>query len=283
MIVFKTTDTMRLIRPIYTLLSYNVLCGSFWDPIPQSRFLLQTEKIRKLRPDIVCLQEFNNVYVENIYRKELSSDYHFLLHRISKQEIARRLLLCSVMITISYIVHPTMAIVCTIATINPYIHNFIVGTQKTGNIILLHKSHPITSVKTKEFERQDGDILNWIRKRGYIDIMFYDILIRNTHLSHGKDPIDDRQKQIDECIDDKCKRMLLVGDFNTEKVSRICENGFKDCSGHLGYTYRKENPLTVGLKCDKKIDYIFSQGVEVIQTTKLDVCSDHDGFIIRFQ
>lgn len=274
---------MRLHRPIYTLISYNVLCGSFLDPIPVSRFRAQTEKIRKLKPDLVCLQEFNNLHVEKIYRQELSSEYHVLVDRIPHAELARRIVLCASMISVSYVIHPYMAILCVVASMNPYVHNFVVGTQRTGNAVLVHKSHPIDCVKTKEFCRQDGDFLNLIRKRGFIDIQFHDILVRNTHLNHGPDRVNCRETQIYECLEHVTSKTLLVGDFNTENVSPISGFGFRDCTKHLGFTYRKENPLTHRCPSNKRIDYVFSFGVNVLESKKLDFFSDHDAFIIKFQ
>ena len=273
---------MRGFRPMYTLLSCNVLCGSFMDPVPTSRFIAQTQKIRKLRPDIVCLQEFNNSFVERIYRKELSDEYHFMVDRIDHKELGRRILLCASMVSISYILHPVIAFIFVITSINPYIHNFIIGTQKTGNAILLHKSHPPTSIKTKEFENQIGDSLNLMRKRGFVDIFFNDILIRNTHLNHGKDKVECRKDQIDECLNGVCHRTLLVGDFNTENIYPIQKFGFQDCTSHLGCTYRVSNPLTYRLKKDKNIDYIFSYNVNIINAKKMDLFSDHDALFLEF-
>lgn len=176
-----------------------------------------------------------------------------------------------------------MAFLFVITSINPYIHNFVIGTQKTGNAILLHKSHPLTSISTKEFDRQYGDSLNLMRRRGYVDIFFNDILIRNTHLNHGKDRAECRKVQMEECLDGICHRTLLVGDFNTENISSIHEFGFQDCTSHLGCTYRIANPLTHRLKRDKRIDYIFSYNVNIINAKKMDLFSDHDALFLEFK
>lgn len=268
---------------MYSLLSYNVLCGTFTDPTPRQRFERQAEKIKTIKPDIICLQEFNNHHVENIYRKILENDYHFMLERVDKYELGRRFVMCASMLTVLFVIHPAVATVFVISALNPYIHNFMVGTQKTGNAVLIHKSHPVGAIYAKEFRNQDGDILNLIRKRGFVDIMFYNTLIRNTHLNHGKDVADYRQTQMVECLREICDSTLLVGDFNTEKIHPICEYGFMDCTGQLGCTYRKSNPLThTRLSRDKRIDYVFSYNVQVANATKMDMFSDHDALLIHF-
>lgn len=277
---------MRIPRRVYSysLLSYNVLCGSLLDPLPISRFRVQAQKIKLLRPDVVCLQEFNNRYIEKIYRQELASDYHFVVQSVDILEMGRRLVLCMSLLGFTYVLHPLFSILCVLTTLNPYIHNFMTGSQKTGNAILVHKDHPVTTSKITEFELQGGDMLNWMRRRGFVDTSFYGLRIRNTHLNHGKDDKRcARTLQMSECLGDVCGPVLLVGDFNTENTEMIAKKGFCDLMAPLGCTYRCDNPLTHEIAHDKRIDYIFSKDVHVTDTAKLDFDSDHDALYIRFE
>lgn len=81
----------------------------------------------------------------------------------------------------------------------------------------------------------------------------------------------------------KRDRCIIVGDFNIENVRH--PNTFYDACGHLGPTYRKENPLTkYQTNRDKRIDFVFVQNVNVTSFQKLiDLKSDHDGLWITFE
>lgn len=270
---------------ICSMLSCNVMCGSFTDPLPIHRFKTQAIKIQKLRPEVVCLQEFNNRYVERVYRHELEREYHFIVERVSLQEISRRLMLCMSFMGTSYVIHPFLTIVCVLAILNPYVHNFMVGSQKTGNAILVRRDHPVGVSHVSEFGLQSGDMLNWMRRRGYIETIFRGVVIRNTHLNHGVDEhktCEYRSLQMSECVENLPSPALLVGDFNTENIESICRKGFSDVAAPLGCTFRTDNPLTHTIPKDKRIDYIFAKGVEVLDTNKIDFDSDHDGLYVRF-
>ena len=289
---FKSIDillTTMLLTPVYSLLSLNVLCGSIVHPLPYARLHHQARKVRCLQPDIVCLQEFNNPLVERIYRKELEEQYRFHVHRVDTSELIRRGMVCASVLIASKMIHPVLGWMCVGTMFHPYVFNFILGTQKTGNAILMHKDlevlDPIfASARTTatEFEYQQGDFLNWMRRRGCIDLQLQDhkLFIRNTHLNYGHLP---KYEQMRECTKHAHQSpTLLVGDFNTQDVIPILVEGYTDATAHLGPTYRKDNPLTIGTRRDKRIDYVFSRGVSIVDATKLDMLSDHDALLVHF-
>lgn len=276
-----------LVTPVYSLLSLNVLCGSFFHPFPYTRLCHQAQKVRHLQPDIVCLQEFNNPLVEHIYRKELGHLYDFHVHRVDSEELIRRTCLWGGVLLVSKLIHPMVGWACLGTCLHPYVFNFVLGTQMTGNAILTHKN--VSAVDpfvegcrstAREFRFQQGDALNWMRRRGYVDLHLGDkIVVRNTHLNYGNYP---KYEQMHECTAGLKSPCLLVGDFNTQDVVPITNKSFQDTTEHLGPTYRRANPLTLGLCRDKRIDYIFSLGISIIDATKMDMLSDHDALFVHF-
>jgi mRNA deadenylase 3'-5' endonuclease subunit Ccr4 len=109
------------------ILSLNVLCGTFLRPLPILRLYKQINKIKKINPDIICLQEFNNPIIEFIYTKELT-EYNIFIERITVKEILRR----TSIITVSGVLFNYLHVVglYLIVILYPYIFNFIIGTQK---------------------------------------------------------------------------------------------------------------------------------------------------------
>lgn len=270
-----------ILTPVYSLLSLNVLCGTWSDPLPIQRFKSQVTKIKHLQPDIVCLQEFNNPTVEYIFRTYLQQHYDFHIHYVSISEMFRRTIICvSIPIFLlwinKYIYYAFMSIL-----FYPYVFNFIIGIQKTGNAIMTHKSirKQIFNIDCKEFTYQYGDFLNMMRKRGYIDIDIDDIIIRNTHLNHEDN--NQNHHQMVECVQLKSPS-ILVGDFNSQVITPVMTHKFKDITKYLGNTYRQDNKYTKYFTKSKRIDYIFSLDVTVFTAEKLDFDSDHDALFIEF-
>jgi len=272
------------LKSVYSLLSLNILCGTFLDPLPIQRLRTQARRIQKLSPDIICLQEFNNPIIEYIYKNELGKNYDFHIHRVPQIEFARRFMICATGLIAIHTISPVMTSLYLGMFLNPYLSNFILGTQCTGNAILTHKTLQIdtqTHTKVKEFTYQNGDFLNWMRRRGYIELSFKGITIRNTHLNYGRSS--PKFEQMNECMDNLPSPSLLVGDFNTDNVIPILIEGYKDISSCRGPTYRCDNKYTTGLKKDRCIDYIFSNSIPIESIQKLDLESDHDALFIQFK
>lgn len=272
-----------ILTPVYSLLSLNILCGTWTDPVPIQRFKSQLSKIKHLQPHIICLQEFNNPTVEYIYRKNLQDTYDFHIHYVPISEMIRRIIVC-LSITISLLwINNYMYYLFMLIMFNPYVFNFIIGTQKTGNAIMTHKNirKQISNIDCKEFTYQYGDFLNILRRRGYIDIHINDITIRNTHLNH-KDK-NQNYHQMEECISELKSPSLLVGDFNSEVIIPIlAADKFKDTTKYLGNTYRQDNKYTEYFTKSKRFDYILSWDIPVLTAEKLDFDSDHDALFIEF-
>lgn len=71
------------------------------------------------------------------------------------------------------------------AFLNPYFHNFIMGSQKISNVIFVKKGLCVSGIRSESFKTQKGDILNLVRNRGWTEcIISNQILIRNVHLNH---------------------------------------------------------------------------------------------------
>lgn len=258
------------------------------DPLPYFRLHQQATKIRHLQPDIICLQEFNNPLVEHVYRKELASTYHFHVHRVPRTELLRRGVLCTSLFLTTKLIHPILGWICLGTLFHPYVFNFLLGNQQTGNAILTHKELEVVdplfrqqcATIVQEFEHQQGDVLNWMRRRGYVELRVGNVFtVRNTHLNYALGPT---YEQMYECMKDARRPSLLVGDFNTQDVTPLLVQGFKDTTDSLGNTYRKDNPLTLGLAKSKRIDFVFSLGVSIVDSSKLDMLSDHDALFVHF-
>lgn len=263
---------------VFTLISLNILCGTFFQPFPFQRHMRQAKLIQIMKPDIICLQEFNNLYIESIYKTVLSNSYILLVDRVRHNEYIRRLMiLLLITIIISQISH-LLFFLFIICFLNPYVHNFIIGNQKTGNVIFIKKIfEQQISFITTEFTYQNGDPLNIFRKRGFIECIFNNLQIRNIHLNHGIN----QKKQMTECLNGLLPNTILLGDFNTES---IISTELKDVGKLLGPTYRKDNPLVSYYHSkSERIDFILTRGIKVLEVKKLkNLESDHDGFFLKF-
>lgn len=74
-----------------SLLSLNVLCGTFLDPLPMNRHLYQAKKIHQINPDVLCLQECNNFFVENIYSRQFSPTHNMILARRTLMDYIKKI------------------------------------------------------------------------------------------------------------------------------------------------------------------------------------------------
>lgn len=263
-------------------MSLNVLCGTFFNPLPIARHLRQARLIKQLNPDIICLQECNNFIIESVYTKTLANTHNLIVERRSIKDYVHRVINILIIATCFSYFCPLIKYVL----LNPYIHNFIFGSQKIGNVIYLKKRFEKRNARSVAFHSQTGDILNLARQRGYTEfVLMNQVLVRNTHLNHQQcllDPTNEStHQQIREVFSDcNQEKMLIVGDFNVEQVRP--SNKFKDIGIHLGPTYRKQNPLA-STNDDKRIDYIFAKNVTITHAQKLtNLESDHDAIYIYF-
>lgn len=258
------------------ILSLNILCGTFLRPLPIFRLYKQINKIKEINPDIICLQEFNNPLIEFIYKKELK-EYNFFIERVPIKELLRRtsvLTFYGLLFNYFHVISLYLVVV-----LYPYIFNFIIGTQKTGNTVFWKKNVNLNSFEVEEFKEQKGDFLNIMRRRGYVKFNINDLSIINTHLDHiGKT----RNTQMQELINENSS--IIIGDLNTENVSLLLKNGYIDFTKHISSTYRRDNPLTWNLNFfkkgkDKKLDYILSKYNKIYSVETINLYSDHDSLL----
>jgi hypothetical protein len=88
-----------------------------------------------------------------------------------------------------------------------------------------------------------------------------DITIVNTHLNNSKYSKRQILELLNHCNENK---IILCGDLNTNQISLFKKYGFQDCTSHLGFTFRNENPLVPFYIQSKIIDYIFYKNVFII-------------------
>lgn len=276
----------------YTLLSLNILCGSFMDPIPIKRWTKQVNEIRNLNPDVICLQEFNNRHVEELYRRKLEDKYTIIVQRVPGIEYVRRMALVITIYFSFALISSTFEYIFWALLLHPYIHNFMIGSQETGNAILVrHDIVPrVSDIQVHIFDYQFEDPLNWIRRRGYIECVLDGcILVRNTHLNHqSQDPLSYLLQMKESFSEFPCDSVVVAGDFNYETIPYDMLYPFCDPFKHLGPTYRRCNPLTTcyGLRFllheDRRLDYIMYRDLVIDFVQKIDMYSDHDGLLMKF-
>ena len=264
----------------YKILSLNILCGTFFFPIPILRFKKQIKKIIELDPEIICLQEFNNFVIEYFYKKYLSSEYNFIVFRISLIEFFRRISLLFSILLLSLYTNIYLFLFMIVCIINPYFFNFFLGNQETGNAILVKKKISFKNPSMYKFINQYGDCLNIIRYRGFLKLQINDFTVVNTHLNNSNYSQPQIIELLNQCTENK---IIICGDLNTDQISLFKIYGFNDCTSHLGFTYRNENPLVPFYIQSKVIDYIFYKHVFIIHSEKKDIYSDHDGLLMTFR
>jgi endonuclease/exonuclease/phosphatase family metal-dependent hydrolase len=260
------------------ILSLNILCGTYFDPLPINRFKIQIRQIIALNPDVICLQEFNNFIIEYLYKKYLSENYNFIIFHISILEYIRRILLLLFVLCITKYVNIFLFLFVIINILNPYFFQFFLGNQKTGNAILLKKTIHFKNPTVYTFKNQLGDFLNIIRHRGFLKCEINGITFINTHLNNSNY----NQNQIQELIYQNCEsKIIICGDFNTENIHLFDKYNFKNKTHLLGFTYRNENSLVPFYIKSKIIDYIFYKNITIKYQYKLDLYSDHDALLIE--
>lgn len=270
---------MRL--PFRSVLYGNVLCGTLLSPLPITRLCRQVNLITKWRPHVVCLQEFNNIIVEKIYRSRLEEHYNFYIARDYKQTYYNVFLL-TVMIGISSV---WLGMKISVCLLYPYISLFLCGSQLTGNAVLISKDIPQPNVfQTVNFIYQKGDFLNIARPRGYQILTWssFNTSIINTHLNHIND---NQQPQIQELasLRHPSRFTLMGGDFNTENVTALTRKRLVHLTQDVGFTFRKDNPYNLWRSNSSQIDHIFASSLPCLCAIhKKCFESDHDALLLNF-
>lgn len=121
-----------------SLLSLNVLCGTFFSPLPIARHLRQARLIKQLNPDIICLQECNNFIIESVYTKTLANTHNLIVERRSIKDYVHRVINILIIAKCFSCFCPFIKYVL----LNPYIHNSPISSPTMTPftfILLCHK------------------------------------------------------------------------------------------------------------------------------------------------
>jgi len=256
--------------PFKKILSVNLCCGTLITPIPYFRLKKQIKLIQKWDPDVICLQEFNNIWIEYYYRHRLKSKYYFYLER----DYLRLFLNLSIyLVLILVAIHVKPAILFFL--LYPYWSLFVLGSQKTGNVILVKKTLKIkpTEFYTQYFINQEGDFLNLVRPRGYSIIKWDEWALYNIHLNR----IDGIQEQIHELLEIINGPCIVAGDFNTSDIQTIIDSGFTHQDTGPTYLHPFSNK-------GEQIDHIVARNMnDPYRVEKRSFESDHHALLMTFQ
>ena len=286
-------------HPLYLLQGKHSLIQSV-------RLDTQIKQIKQLNPDILCLQE--------VYDRQIIDKYKETLHEykcIYETEYPTPL---QIAITAAiYLVYYGIArlsfpyIYLLFITMQLYyilyytaIGSFVGGNIKTGNIIFYkrNKFHLIDQ-KAYYFKNQDGNIINTIRRRGFITATLkynnQSLHIMNGHLSN-RYRLDEQESPLytESCLQSDINRYsemaqliehitpqqsphakanplptILCGDFNAPnatleitQMKKYMKNTLENKTPH--HTWCKKNPMTryYYKSADHQCDYIFYKNIQ---------------------
>ena len=295
----------------YKIITYNIFVGSPLENyfrngtksvLIENRAKDQIMEIKAINPDIICFQEMYSISIVNLYKKNLSEydayyDYKFCTFGKLLYSSCNVVIFIPLILILKYIfaiesiyiyfaAFLLMTIFIHIMLLNKVIYLFLYGDIKTANVIFykhyLQIDHKSSYVK--EFDNQDGDILNIFRKRGFIAMNIQignSILsIINCHLSNRQTLCEkdkclessiNRHLQIEEMIEDinTNHKVILCGDLNSYSNS-IEINLLKDRFNTVMEidTWSNNNNLTKGFIMleDHQSDYIFTYNINIISS-----------------
>ena len=282
-------------HPYYLLEGKHSLAQSF-------RLDSQIEEIKKLKPDIFCLQEMYSSNLLDIYKEHFPDFKCFYV----KDTIAFNHIVLYAIILASYlyILHlplNTEYILSLFVLFSSCYYYFIFyttpgifinGNIRTANVIFYKKDKfKFKNGRAHHFHNQDGDILNMGRKRGFITLnLTYkdkEIQIINCHLSNKQDTLERYQPpvsninryeqvlQLIKTLELKNTQIPIVicGDFNssntTLEVSKLKEYMSQTLAETYNHTWSKSNDLTslFHICDDHQADYIFYKSLKCINGT----------------
>lgn len=291
------SDSLRVLtfniyigHPYYFLEGKHSLAQSF-------RLESQVEEIRKLNPDIFCLQEMYSsdileVYKEHFpdfncfYIKDALAFNHICLYTFI---FAFYIYIIQLPLSSEYILFLCILFSCCCYYFIFYTAagNFINGNIRTANVIFYKKNKfKYKSGSAHYFHNQDGDILNMGRKRGFITLNLLhknkEIQVINCHLSNKQDNLEryqppisniNRYEQVLQLIKtnklNKSKIPIIIcGDFNscniTLEVTKLKEYMQQTLENKYNHTWSKSNDLTslFHICDDHQADYIFYKSLK---------------------
>lgn len=275
----------------FSLLSFNLYSGPFSSSeANQNRYACQEREIRRLKPDLICLQEFNTHEIEDHYTEFLTSlGFTGFWKKRSVLSLLRGMVLTSALIAV-----------------HRGARKFVTGTQEHGLAIWWKKDvFDLVSKTSVPFHNVGSDPLSFVRERGFVSTVLRHRLsgrsfrVINTHLNLIS--AKDRLAQTEEILSflaattSQQQPTVLVGDFNVENeqepaLTRLLQSGFVDVFHGTGNTYLIGNPDSDWFgkmgSGDKRCDFMLVRGLwasEFKLISGSDLRSDHEGLYAKIR
>lgn len=303
----------------FSLLTFNIFVGSPHPPSPctkavpslgsSNRLQLQLDGILEVGADIVCVQEAYCDYCAECYT-QLSPKYDFCLDRHSPT-LCSYIALAAIVSVVIFCVHLPLSVALPhVADCPDTMGYFVVAWYGISIVVVLlflarnefsrgalvawlsggvaggvlvlfdRETFELVESKSRLFEHQGGDFLNFFRPRGYNQLCLrhkgqnMQLLVTNVHLNLGGDA--SRQRQLLEVCNPVVNGWhpggthIVCGDFNAgpsaHSIHQMAKHfDFKDCwknhapANEMGDTWCKRNKLTHAVfdQTDDRVDYIF--------------------------
>jgi len=312
-----------------SLLTYNIYLGHPYYILEGKHSLVQSirlqsqiKHIKILNPDIFCLQEIYSTHLLARYKTHFPEYKCFY----KKDPFARnQVVLMAIILSIFlYITHLHLDSKYILLLIVIFVGNcyyilfytpvgiFLNANIQTANVIFYKRNKfSFKNAAIHYFKNQDGDILNMIRKKGFVCLTLNhqgkDIKVINCHLSNKQEFCEryqpctsdlNRYEQIMQiiktCFITNSKiPTLLCGDFNscndTLEIQKLKEYMQHSLQNKANHTWNKKNPLTTLFHIieDHQGDYIFYKEMTCIMGKMVfdDIIpslSDHYGVFSSF-
>ena len=274
----------------FSLLSFNVYSGPFSSESSNiARYRHQLVEIRRLNPDIVCLQEYNTGEVEYIYKSEMERmGFRCCVGRRSMSNILRSALLSSVML------------------VHHGVRKYSLGTQDSGLCVWWKQAaFEVIGHESVPFDVVGSDPLTFIRPRGFLSVNLRhkptnkQIHVVNTHLNlRSEKDRSEQSQQLLQYIHENSHSIptIVAGDFNTvnEKEDAIHvfvkENAFLDFFEGTGPTYYLDTPdvdwFGTLQGSDKRCDFILGKGLRPSDRVIIpgrQLRTDHEALLVRIR
>ena len=312
----------------FSILTYNIYIGHPFFFLEGKHSLIQSFRlesqighIKDLEPDIFCLQEVYSSQILDVYKRNFPQ--YGCFYETDYISFHRVLLFFLIGILTYYILRLPLSAKYIFLFLSFFFYScyyllfyttagmFLNGNIKTANVIFYKQNKfRFKSGEVFLFNNQDGDILNIVRKRGFIFLkLIYnekEINIINSHLSNKQEfcethiPINsniNRYEQIEQLIKNIKKKqgnIIVCGDFNAATHTLEIKNlkqylQSSPMNSQEKCTWAKKNKLTTLFHQveDHQSDYIFYSGLQC-STSKIvfdDVepnISDHYGVLSSF-
>jgi len=259
----------------------------------------QIEEIKKLQPDIFCLQEMYSSNLLDTYKEKFPDfDCFYVKDTIAFNHVFLYTILLCFYIYIIHLPLNTEYILFLLVLFSSCCYYFVFytspgifinGNIRTANVIFYRRNKfKYKSGNAHYFHNQDGDILNMGRKRGFVTLnLTYknkEIQIINCHLSNKQDNLEryqppisniNRYEQVLQLIKlhklkDTQTPIIICGDFNssntTLEVCKLKKYMKQTLAKKYNHTWSKTNDLTslFHISDDHQADYIFYKSLKCI-------------------